>query len=209
MSAGVGFRLQQAGKRFNRDWIFRRLDLELHAGQQIALTGPNGSGKSTLLGVISAYHSLSEGSIRWTRAGQVTERDKVYSQLMLSAPYLELPEHLTAHELFDFHFGLKGCTFSGEYQELLDSAALLQVKHKLIRDYSSGMKQRLKLLLAFYSHIPLLLLDEPTANLDQAGISWYQKLKNEAGAGKSIVIASNLPYEYEGCGQVIDLNQFK
>jgi ABC-type multidrug transport system ATPase subunit len=209
MKNGVGFRLRQAGKRFNRDWIFRQLDLELHAGHQLALTGPNGSGKSTLLAVISAYQSLSEGEISWQNGDKILEREKVYGQLMLSGPYLELPEHLTATELFSFHFDLKGCSYKGDYPELLENAGLLNVRHKLIRDYSSGMKQRLKLLLAFYSDVPLLLLDEPTANLDERGIKWYQQLKAEAGADKSLVIASNLPHEYEGCTHVLNLVHFK
>lgn len=209
MKSGVGLRLLQAGKRFNRDWIFRRLDADIQAGQQIALIGPNGSGKSTLLGVISGYQSLSEGQISWENAGQKLERDDLYKQLVLSAPYLELPEHLTAAELFDFHFKIKGKRFQGEAAALFEAAGLRQITHKVIRDYSSGMKQRLKLLLVFYSDVPLLLLDEPTANLDQSGIDWYIQLKNEQTAGRTLIIASNQDYEYEGYDQLMNVNDFK
>jgi ABC-type multidrug transport system ATPase subunit len=209
MKSGVGLRLQHAGKRFNRDWIFRELALDIVSGQQIALTGPNGSGKSTLLGVISGYQSLSEGEISWEQDGLSIDRDSLYNQLVLTAPYLDLPEHLTAAELFDFHFKIKGNRFKGGYSELIESANLKQITHKIIRDYSSGMKQRLKLLLVFYSDVPLLLLDEPTANLDQSGIDWYMDLKEKETDGRTLVIASNQSYEYAGCHQLIDINTFK
>lgn len=209
MKSGVGLRLQQAGKRFNRDWIFRALTLELAAGQQLALTGPNGSGKSTLLGVMSGYQSLSEGKIAWFNGEKPIERETLYNQLVLTAPYLELPEHLSAAELFDFHFKLKGSRYSGDYNSLLATAGLHKVSQKAIRDYSSGMKQRLKLLLVFYSDVPLLLLDEPTANLDQSGIDWYLQLKAAEAAGRTLVIASNQAYEYSGCDQLLDINNFK
>ncbi len=209
MKSGVGLRLHQAGKRFNRDWIFRALSLELPAGQQLALTGPNGSGKSTLLGVMSGYLSLSEGKIDWFSGEKTIERETVYNQMMLTAPYLELPEHLSATELFDFHFKLKGSRYSGDYNSLLESAALHRVSHKAIRDYSSGMKQRLKLLLVFYSAVPFLLLDEPTSNLDQAGIDWYLQLKENETAGRTLVIASNQGYEYAGCRLQLNVQDFK
>lgn len=209
MKSGVGFRLHQAGKRFNRDWIFRGLDFDLEAGQQFALIGPNGSGKSTLLGVIAGFQSLSTGTIVWHEANQAIDRDNIYQKLVLTAPYLELPEHLTAQELFDFHFKLKGSRYTGAYPDLLQTAGLNQVTHKSIRDYSSGMKQRLKLLLVFYSDVPLLLLDEPTANLDQNGIDWYLQLKEEQTAGRTLVIASNQTYEYTGYDRLLDITRLK
>jgi len=209
MKSGVGLRLQQAGKRFNRDWIFRELELEITAGQQIAITGPNGSGKSTLLGVLSGYQSLSAGQINWQLAGVDLHRDDIYKHIVITAPYLELPEHLTAAELFDFHFKLKGKRGADSYAALFDTAGLNHITHKAIRDYSSGMKQRLKLLLVFYSDVPLLLLDEPTANLDQSGIDWYIKLKAEQTDGRTLLIASNQSHEYLGHHQLININHFK
>lgn len=209
MKTGVGLRLQQAGKRFNRDWIFRSLLLDLLPGQQLALIGPNGSGKSTLLGVLSGYLSLSEGTILWQHNDKPIQREALYNQIVITAPYLELPEHLTAAEIFDFHFKLKGSRYSGDYADLLASAGLHKVSQKTIRDYSSGMKQRLKLLLVFYSDVPLLLLDEPTANLDQSGIDWYLELKASEAAGRTLVIASNQPHEYEGHHLLVNINDFK
>ena len=57
--------LTDAGKRFNRDWIFRHLTYEFSAGQSYAIIGPNGSGKSTLLQVLSGSMQMNEGNIQW------------------------------------------------------------------------------------------------------------------------------------------------
>jgi ABC-type multidrug transport system ATPase subunit len=209
MKAGVGIQLRGAGKRFNRAWIFRHLAVSLLPGEQMAIIGHNGSGKSTLLGVLSAYQSLSEGEIHWMQSGETLEREDVYRHISLCAPYLELPDHLTATELFDFHFGLKGSIIPIDAPALLAAAGLPFTGNKLIREYSSGMRQRLKLLLAFYSDSSLLLLDEPTANLDQQGIDWYQELRHTQTAGRSLVIASNMAYEYAGIAQFLSLADYK
>lgn len=209
MKTGVGIQLRGAGKRFNRAWIFRHLAISLLPGEQLALTGHNGSGKSTLLGVCSAYQSLSEGSIAWMQAQEPIEREEVYRHISLCAPYLDLPDHLTANELFAFHFGLKGCITEIDGPAMLETAGLPVRGNKLIREYSSGMRQRLKLLLAFYSQSSLLLLDEPTANLDQQGIDWYQQLRHTLTADRTLIIASNLAYEYEGIAQKLSLSDYK
>ena len=60
--AWMKIKLSNAGKRFNREWIFRHSDLEFSNGQAYAITGPNGSGKSTLLQAIAGMLQLSEGS---------------------------------------------------------------------------------------------------------------------------------------------------
>ncbi len=205
----VSIHLTRAGKRYNRDWIFRNLVLELPSGSKTALIGPNGSGKSTLLGVLSSFLSLSEGEIHWKKNGVILEKEKIFEQIAICAPYLDIPEMYSATELFEFHFGLKKKFGSATNQALLENAGLGTVGNKLIRDYSSGMKQRIKLLLAFYSDVPVLLLDEPTSNLDASGINWYNRLLKELPPHRTLIVASNLGYEYEICDQQLKLSDFK
>jgi ABC-type multidrug transport system ATPase subunit len=205
----VSIHLTRAGKRYNRDWIFRNLSLEIPSGSRTALIGPNGSGKSTLLGVLSSFLSLSEGDIQWKKNGVRQDKEKIFEQIAICAPYLDLPEMYSALELFEFHFGLKRKFGTTTFQELLESAGLGKVGNKLIRDYSSGMKQRIKLLLAFYSDVPVLLLDEPTSNLDASGINWYNSLLEELPPHRTLIVASNLSYEYEICNQYLILSDFK
>jgi ABC-type multidrug transport system ATPase subunit len=86
---------------------------------------------------------------------------------------------------------------------------LEEAKDKFISNFSSGMKQRLKLALAFYTDTPALFLDEPGTNLDSQAFAWYQNnLKNSIGQ-RLIVIASNQPDEYPIEARKLDLSQLK
>ena len=82
-------------------------------------------------------------------------------------------------------------------------------KNKLIRYFSSGMKQRVKLALAFCADTPLLMLDEPTANLDAQGSNWYLQLIEQFAAGRLTIICSNQPNEYAFCKNRLNLLDFK
>ena len=95
--------LQQAGKRFNKEWIFKNLDFQFEVGKHYALIGNNGSGKSTLLQIIAGYSSLTKGVIEWNPFDATT----IYEQLSFAAPYLELVEEFTAMEQFEFQAQFK------------------------------------------------------------------------------------------------------
>src|SRR5690554_5053031 len=96
--------LEDIGRRFNRDWIFRHLDYRFMAGGRYAILGPNGSGKSTLLQVIASSLTPSVGNIRYVREASHTEPDHVYQYISLAAPYMELIEEFTLMEQIRFHF---------------------------------------------------------------------------------------------------------
>ncbi|RZM21787.1 MAG: ABC transporter ATP-binding protein [Pedobacter sp.] len=197
--------LQNVGKRFNRDWIFRSCSLEFLPQHSYAITGPNGSGKSTLLQVIAGATLHSEGKIIYTHNDQdITEP---YRYIAIAAPYLELIEELTATEMLGFHAAFKPLTAS--VAEMLAAVQLEKAAGKQIRYFSSGMKQRLKLAQAFYSDAPLLLLDEPTTNLDNDGIELYRRLISEQLGKKLIIISSNVTDEYDFCNEVIRVDSFK
>jgi ABC-type multidrug transport system ATPase subunit len=200
--------LQQLGKRYNRDWIFRNVDLHFEIGNSYALTGANGSGKSTLLQVLAGLIQPSEGSIQFAYADEkAIETEVVYRHVALAAPYLELIEELTAFEFLDFHRSFK--KMNGTNESILANVQLLQAANKQIRYYSSGMKQRLKLAQAFFSDSSILLLDEPTTNLDQSGIDLYHQLIEEQSRNRVLVISSNEPEEYRVCNTVIRVEDYK
>ena len=138
--------LQNAGKRFNRDWIFRSCSLDLLPNKCYAITGPNGSGKSTLLQVIAGASTHSEGTIIYTNSDgkNITEP---YLYTALAAPYLELIEEMTATEILEFHSAFKPLTMP--VAEILAAVQLENAATKQVRYFSSGMKQRLKLAQAF------------------------------------------------------------
>lgn len=197
--------LIDAGKRFNKDWIFQSLNVAFEQGQHYALIGNNGSGKSTLLQILSGYTTLSKGTIEWNNADSQT----AYDQISIAAPYLELVEELTTIEHFKFHATFKSLVDTLSIQEKIQLIGLENATHKQIRYFSSGMKQRLKLALAIFSTSPILLLDEPCSNLDKEGYALYKELIQKYAMHKLIIVGSNDPEEYAFCTQQINLMDYK
>ena len=203
-------RLEKVAKRYRYEWILRRVNLELDTSQQHALLGPNGSGKSTLLKIISGHLSPSKGKVEFfDEAGKTIEIDQFYRHLSYSAPYIDLIEEFTLEEIVQFHQKFQ------PFQEGLDLGALLDLLHfpkakkKEVRFFSSGMKQRLKLLLSICSNSQVLLLDEPTSNLDHQGIDWYRQLIDTYAKNRLLIIASNAPVDYDFCENQISVLSFK
>jgi ABC-type multidrug transport system ATPase subunit len=209
MSNGLHIRLADAGKRYNRDWIFRRLAADIPAGSRLALVGSNGSGKSTLLQCLAGYQALSSGSRTYELAGQPLAEGELFRHLSMAAPYLDLPEAYTLSELLDFHFSLKKLRSDFDLQHWVTEAGLTAHRNKQLLHYSSGMKQRVKLLLAIGSEVPLLLLDEPTTNLDAQGVDWYAALIDQGAAQQTIIVASNQPHEYAFCEKSLRISDYK
>lgn len=201
--------LNRIGKQFNREWIFRDVDIEIHAGSSVAILGANGSGKSTLLQIISGSLSPSKGEITYHHNSSKVSLENLYKYIVFVAPYLELPEELTLEEIIQFHFAFKEIQSGLSEKELITILNLDHAKTKQIRYFSSGMKQRLKLALAFFSDVPLLLLDEPTSNLDSSGISWYKMLINNYSKNKTIIVCSNQEQEYDFCTEIFFIEEYK
>lgn len=198
--------LHNTGKRYNREWIFRKVDYVFEPNLAYAITGPNGSGKSTLLQVIAGALQHNSGSLTYTtEAGNQIEEP--YAHIAFAAPYLDLIEEMTATEFLDFHEKFKPLTHS--IPAILKEVNLENAADKQIRYFSSGMKQRLKLAQAFFTNAPVLLLDEPTSNLDKEGINLYQKLIKGQQGKKLIIISSNDMQEYDFCNEVIDIVAYK
>jgi len=205
----VEIQLEEASKRFQYEWIFRNLSLTIAEGQSVAITGSNGSGKSTLLKCLSGAVPISSGSIRFQNNGKSIPESEWFNYLTISAPYLELPEEFTLSELIDFHFKFKSPLNGISKAEILETIFLEEHAEKMISQFSSGMKQRLKLGLALLSEVPIVLLDEPTSNLDRKGILWYQELIEKFALNRLLIVCSNEPREYEFCQQKVVLEDYK
>jgi len=201
--------LQNIGRRFNRDWIFRRLDHTFIIGESYAILGPNGSGKSTLLQVLNGSLTPSEGTISYNYEGKPVEAEKIFEHLSLAAPYLELIEEFTLTEMIDLHFKFKPYKTGMDSNAVIDLLAMQTSKNKLIKYFSSGMKQRLKLALAFCSDTALLMLDEPTSNLDTQGVDWYLGLVEKFALNRLTIICSNQAHEYGFCRNTINIADYK
>ena len=201
--------LTKLGKRFNRDWIFRNLNYQFEEGKHYAITGPNGSGKSTLLQIISGSAIFNEGNINYSDKKKSFDATKIFQKISFSAPYLEVIEEMTLAEFFSFHSIMKGWLSSLTTEEIIYLSSLETSTHKQIRYFSSGMKQRVKLAQAIFSNTPVVLLDEPLTNLDEAGILLYHELIEKYCNNRLLIISSNDKKEYSFCQEIIDMRKYK
>lgn len=202
-------RLQNTGKRYRLEWIFRGIDYTFENPGRYAVLGPNGSGKSTLLKVLSGHLSPSKGRISFEINGKITEPDVVYRSVSYAAPYIELIEEFTLEEALKFHAKLKPMLPGMTPVRLYEILALPRARSKEIRFFSSGMKQRVKLALAICCDTPVLLLDEPATNLDVQGVEWYKNLIGQFAEDRLVVIASNDPHDAEFCPVHLNILDFK
>ncbi|MBR9923241.1 MAG: ABC transporter ATP-binding protein [Bacteroidetes bacterium] len=205
----VRIQLEKVGKRYRREWIFRNIDLEMKTGQSWALLGHNGSGKSTLMRVLCGHLTPTKGKCRFFEEEKEVASEKVYQYISLAAPYIELIEEFTLKEAIQFHAKFKPFYEGIDAKEILDILQLPGAKNKEIRFFSSGMKQRLKLLLAFASNTPILFLDEPTTNLDTQGVNWYKELVSRFSNDRLTIIASNVEADYDFCDHHFKVTDYK
>lgn len=199
--------LKDTSKKYNREYIFKNLSYTFKNGHSYALTGSNGSGKSTLIQVLSGYMRPTKGEIVYEHP--TTHVDDVYEKISLATPYMELIEEFTLMELLQFHFQFKQPTHPIDH--IVKIAYLEDAKHKAVKNFSSGMKQRLKLALSFFSEAAILLLDEPTSNLDAKGTEWYRdQLQNILKQrSRLVIIASNQNHEYDLCEEILNIEDYK
>ena len=200
--------LHQAGKRYNFNWIFKSIDLQIASGSRWVFMGSNGSGKSTLLQLVSGSTMLSEGIIYWKLKDSEIAQEEIYRHISIAAPYLELIEEFTLEEHLKFHFSVKPPIDQLSIQEILDISGLKSKAHLNVGYFSSGMKQRLKLLLAILTDSSLLLLDEPLSNLDKDAGKWYLKMIERFGRDRTIIVCSNsVDQEFQFCNHQFNLSE--
>ncbi|HAS38931.1 MAG TPA: ABC transporter ATP-binding protein [Microscillaceae bacterium] len=196
-------------KKFQRDWIFRNLNLHFQTPHSYTIIGPNGSGKSTLLQILAGILPATNGTVTFKSNSEVVPVENIYRYLSIATPYLELIEEFTLLEAVKFHIQFKPLKDNLSIQEFLAIMKLEKSVKKQIKHFSSGMKQRLKLGLAFYSKTDLILLDEPTSNLDNQGIAWYHQEIEKNTKDRLLILCSNQSYEYEFCENIINITSFK
>ncbi len=201
--------LEHIGRRFNREWIFSDVNYVFETGTSYAILGANGAGKSTFLQLISGSLSSSEGVISYSKEGALLNSELVFEHLSMAAPYLELIEEFTLNELIDFHFQFKKYRSGLDRLQLIELMGLKRSEFKAIKHFSSGMKQRVKLALAFCSDTEMILLDEPASNLDQQGLEWYLSLVKEFSADRMLIICSNQIQEYSFCINQLNIADYK
>lgn len=183
-------------KKFNERLIFKDIQFDLQSGQSLAITGHNGSGKTTLVRIISGLLSPSDGKIDFFSDTNKVEIEEIYSFIGLVGPYLQLYHNLTAMENLVFFSKIRGVGINKS--RILELTKLLGLKGReldYVKNYSSGMQQRLKYVFALLHSPEILIVDEPTSNLDEKGMEIvYNILKNQM-KDRILIIATNNPEE--------------
>lgn len=199
--------LEQVGKKFYRHWIFKNINFTFSSQQRYALLGANGSGKSTLMRVIGGLQAPSVGKISHAYNEKQVVENTLYPLVSYCAPGMDIIEEMTLKEFLKFHFQHKKPLMP--ITEMISLMGLEAAADKVIGEYSSGMKQRVKLAQALFADTPLLLLDEPCTNLDDKGVEQYQDWLQRFAANRLVLVASNDRREYECCSIHLDLNSWK
>ncbi len=204
----IRIQLEEVGKKFYQRWIFRHISQTISPGTSTVIRGGNGSGKSTLLRIIAGQLPYSEGKITYSFMDEKIPLHKWYQHISWSAPAIDLYPDLSLSEFWTFHFRLKGCLLSsiGEMAEILELTNQLDKK---LRFFSSGMLQRAKVGTALFSKTSILLLDEPTSNLDSYYSELLLKLIHTYTNDRTFILASNLAREYQHIDQQILLSSTK
>ncbi|SOE19594.1 ABC transporter [Spirosomataceae bacterium TFI 002] len=201
--------LENIAKKFKNEWIFRNLSYTFHTSKSYAILGSNGSGKSTLISIISGINPASKGELKYVVDEKTLDPDDIHSHISFAAPYMELIEELTLLESLRFHAKFRPFVSGMDEEAFLERVFLTAHKDKFINQFSSGMKQRLKLAFALFFQSDCVLLDEPTTNLDDQGVVWYLENVQAFSKERILIISSNNKTEYNFCEEQIDITNFK
>jgi len=196
------------GKKFLRRHVFKNFNYVFNSGKAYAVTGPNGSGKSTLLQLLCGYMMPSSGKVVYKVKEKFIDSEDYYKFCSISSPFLELIDEYSVSELIRFQRGLKPMIM----EDPAEIAAYFQLgneQHKPIKYLSSGNRQRVKLALAFCSKTEVLLLDEPTQNLDLNGLALYKKAMSDFAADRLVIVSSNDEREYGFCEEQINIEEYQ
>jgi ABC-type multidrug transport system ATPase subunit len=204
--------LENAGKAFSDNWIFRNLNYTLQTGDKLALLGPNGSGKSTLMLAMAGYVRPTEGRIYTVSEHAQKIEPPLGTDLTICMPNMETFEEFSLAQLLRMHMNSR--VLISAIQDMRDPAALAEIMrfgrldlNKQIRFFSNGMRQRLKLGLAIFTDASMVMLDEPLTNLDKAGITLYRQWISDFLGNRMLIVASNRPDEYDMCSRFIHLDE--
>ncbi len=202
--------LKDIEKKYGKERVFTRLCFSFFMGEHYLISGFNGSGKSTLLRIVSGSEKAAKGSVTYYLDDKELPQEEVFKYISIISPFTKMIEEFTIPELLEFYRKFKPLKDGYGIKELLQLGRLEESVNKPIQNFSSGMKQRLKLALAFITDVPILLFDEPCSNLDKEGEAWYAELIKRFKKDHLIIVASNqVETEAFFCKHVLDVTSFK
>ncbi|MBM4176854.1 MAG: ABC transporter ATP-binding protein [Ignavibacteria bacterium] len=206
----IGIEVNNLKKVFGRRLIFKNIDFTLCETQSLIITGKNGSGKSTLVKILAGVLSFSSGSIKININGQEFDKEKYYEKIGLVSPYLVLYDEFSAYENLEMFSRIRGIKVEKEkIESILEEIGLIDRRKDLYRTFSSGMKQRMKYASAILHEPSILLVDEPTSNLDMPGKEFVQNLIERYRRDRVVIVATNENEDFRFADNVINLDSHK
>lgn len=197
-------------KSFGRRLIFNDLNFKFDTAGAYGISGPNGSGKSTLVKIIAGIIGSSKGTLKHTYKSKTLSEEQLHNHIGFVAPYLVLYEEFSTYENLKLFSDIRGLAFNKERVDyLLNRLLLYKRKDDLLKTYSSGMKQRVKFIFALMHSPQLVILDEPTSNLDEEGKASVYEIVKEESQKNIVLIASNEKNDLEVCTDIILLEKYK
>lgn len=192
--------LEGLQKKFGKQHILQDVSHTFQTGSKTVILGSNGSGKSTLIKILSGALEATEGAPTYSFEGKNITAKSAGLHVGIAAPYVALNPMFSLKETLAFHEQF--CPFPEGFKltDWLYKAGLAAHGDKRLSTFSSGMLQRVRLLLAVANERPLLLLDEPLSNLDAEGVQFYSELIRSFALSKTIIVGSNYQEdEYDFC----------
>jgi ABC-type multidrug transport system ATPase subunit len=200
----------ELNKSFGRRLIFNDMNFKFDKAGVYGISGSNGSGKSTLVKIIAGIIGSSKGRIMHKQNDTEISEEQLHNHIGFVSPYLVLYEEFSTYENLKYFAAIRDIKFNNERVDYLLSKFLLyKRKDDLIKTYSSGMKQRAKFIFGLMHSPELLILDEPTSNLDEEGKNSVYDLIKEESRKSIIIIASNEKSDLELCNDIIYLENYK
>lgn len=197
------------GKDYNLQTIFSQVNGTFQSPQSVAVVGRNGSGKSTLLRVLSGMDSPTNGELYWAVEGKRLPSYRQFEFLSFCSPGFDFDSRFTVREIIKQYRSVKPMLDNLTVDDLIHQIGFEDHQHKYIDELSSGMNQRVRLILTICADMPVLFLDEPCSNLDQQGVAWYDDLISRYAVDKLVFVASNDPREYSYCTEQLSMMDYK
>lgn len=206
----IQLQVKELKKTFNNRLVFNKLSFELNSGDKFVITGKNGSGKSTLIKILAGVLTETSGKIEYSLDDKKIDRENFYQIVGLVSPYLVLYDEFTAFENLSLFSKIRGLKISDEeINEILNRVGLYERRNDLVRTYSSGMKQRMKYASAILHNPFVLLLDEPTSNLDIEGKNFVDDLIFNFRKDGIVIVATNETQDFKYGEKIINLDEYK
>ncbi len=202
--------IKNISKNFGRRLIFQNINYSINSNSVVGISGNNGSGKSTLIKIIAGVLAPNQGEIIHSFESKKIADDKLFNHIGFVSPYLILYEEFSAVENLKIFSKIRGIEYDTEYIKMLFNKTNLYSRRKdIVKTYSSGMKQRLKFIFALMHKPDLLLLDEPTSNLDNEGKDSVYSIVSEYSKNNIVIIASNEDLDLKLCSDILYLENYK